>query len=148
MKVVLLLIIIVVALSGSIFYVYPFTREISGMVLDCESDLPIGGVEIIVRSRGWGIVGGSVVWDKDFFSNARSNERGAFHLETSHVPDIWEVRKENYLITLQDGMPSNPLELRMLRGTSTLESYNCRKSSECLQCEVKDGIKTCQNICE
>jgi|SRR3989344_1100848 len=148
-KIVSTSVIIAVVLLSGVFISSLSTKNISGVVRDCESGLPVADAEVTARARGWGVRNGSIVWDKDFVVSALTDDGGAFSLKVSHAPDIWEARKENYLTALQNGIPSNPLELRILHGTDPLEyTYNCKKSSGCLQCETRDNVQTCRNICE
>jgi hypothetical protein len=71
----ILLLVAALALSGC-----RGEKQLSGRVFDFDTGRPLAGVRIIARQSGWGLSSGSLVWDKTFISESRSNPQGEFTL--------------------------------------------------------------------
>jgi hypothetical protein len=55
-------------------------KQLSGQIFDYASGRPLAGARIITRQSGWGLSNGSLVWDKTYITESRSNSQGEFTL--------------------------------------------------------------------
>ena len=83
-KIVSTSVIIAVVLLSGVFISSLSTKNISGVVRDCESGLPVADAEVTARARGWGVRNGSIVWDKDFVVSALTDDGGKLTQGLAH----------------------------------------------------------------
>lgn len=125
-------------------------KTVAGTVLECGTNAPIPGADVSTHQIGWGFSNGSLAWDKDHVTSTKSDDAGHFTI-TYRVGDSAQliVKKTGYLPAYQYEYPGKAIVIRILLGNYPAEvSYNCKRSSECLSCNVEDGVKVCKNICE
>lgn len=88
---------------------------IQGMLVDNNNGQPLQGVAVAVSNRGWGVVNGQLVWDKDYVYQDITDGNGRFRVvfrvgSTAHVIvrqegyqsyDAWHDRNSTITIRLQ-----------------------------------------------
>ena len=143
------IILFLILLVGGGFLFIRREKTVSGIVLDCSTNEPIVNAEVSANQRGWGLIDGSLLWDKDYISKARTDNSGEFTLGY-RVGDSANMRanKEGYITAQQFEPRGEGIVVRLLQGNNPAEvTYNCKLLSECLETTVEDGIQVTRNVC-
>lgn len=126
-------------------------KTLVGNVIDCESGEPISDVLVSVNQRGWGITEGSIVWDRDFITNTKSDNGGHYIVKYRVGKSAYlRAEKEGYIPAEWYTYSDKNVVLRMRKEFAQpvgVVTYDCKLSSECLQTTIDDGIKVTRNTC-
>lgn len=145
-RLVILLILALVIFIGFIFA--RREKTVAGHIVDCQTNNPIIGAEVVVNQRGWGF-DGYLVWDKSYVYSAKSGNSGYFKINynVGSSANI-TAQKDGYIKAQQFESPKDGVVVKMLLGNKPLEvTYNCKLSSECLQTTVKNNVQVTRNVC-
>jgi hypothetical protein len=115
--------------------VFTGSSYIAGTVVDARTGAPLAGVAVAVSNRGWGVVNGQLVWDKDYVYPTVSDQQGRFRIafdvgSSAHVKatkagyqphDSWYESNRVITITLQLSAPTVHLQLSTVPGAATTQ---------------------------
>ena len=124
-------------------------KVVAGHVVDCQTNAPIAGADILVSQSGWGFSNGSLVWDRTYVYRATSDETGSFEL-TYNVGSSANigVHKDGYLQAQQYEEARAGILVGLLKGDKPTErTYYCKLSSQCFVTRVEGNVQVTTNIC-
>lgn len=147
----LLLFLILATILTAIPFLLRTTKQVGGVVVDCETDQLIAGAKISADQRGWGWGDNGPLWDKKYESTAISDSAGQFVViyRVGHTARI-TAEKSGYAKALQTETPGTGAKIRMLKGNSTRHSYTfrCQDPDKCIATIQEHGDQITKNICD
>lgn len=128
-------------------------KILSGRVLDCQTNQPVEGVEIVAAQTGWGWDSSVsyLVWDKSYATKTITDNNGNYILK-------YNVGSSAHIVTTKDGYykadqyesPGNNILIKVLSGNKDnkyeFTSY-CKFLKDCMQMTVENGVKIYRDIC-
>lgn len=72
------------------------SKQISGKVYDCITNMPIENVEVSISGMEWGFINGQLVWDKFYSKTTNSNSEGNYFINYN-IGSSLVAKKEGYL---------------------------------------------------
>jgi hypothetical protein len=148
-----------VTAAGLLFYMSPVStffslssaKQVSGVVVDCETAEPISGVSVAMYGLGWGwSKNGGLIWDKEYSASDVSTTTGSFQVNYK-IGTALVARKDGYLTARAFVDNGSTLEVKLRKigpGLDSSEStYNCRLESECYKSRTENGVEIGWNDC-
>jgi hypothetical protein len=117
MKIGLIVLVVVILVITALFLYSRVGATISGKILDCKTQQPVGGVSITAAQRGWGFAP-YPVWDKDYIEDATSADDGSFSINLP-IKDSAQLslKREGYIDTIEYKDPGADQKIGILSGT-------------------------------
>ena len=125
-------------------------KSIAGQVYDCADGTPLSDVSVSVKGTGWGIRGGTIVWDKSYQRSVRTDKEGNYSVRYAIETQI-SASKEGYLAAEDIVRDGTSLRIGMVKRTLANEnegpSVRCYLKSECNETSIINGVSTSRNRC-
>ncbi len=125
-------------------------KSISGVVVSCDTGLPIAAAEVAVYGAGWGMSNGKLIWDKSYGSTTQTDSSGRYDL-TYKLGTSLQTKKEGYLTAQNHVKNGDTVQVKLREITADVDptelTFDCRLSSECYKLREEGDVIVGWNDC-